>query len=141
MILKQEEIFNELADERIKEITELNEKVNFDDLIYRYKGKSTVVNLHQFDNAFSLLDKIRNGKINLTNAKNDQEKFRSDLGEIIRGNKKHKPNEQKNAIYNINMLYRARNSVIKFFYDYSLMVSEAKLKATKGTGLKILTPK
>ena len=25
--------------------------------------------------------------------------------------------------------------------DYSLMVSEAKNKATKGTGLKILTPK
>ena len=141
MISKQKEIFNELADERIKEITELNEKVNYDDLIYRYKGKSTGVNFDQFDNAFSLLDKIRNGKISLTNVKNDQEKFRSDLGEIIRENKKHKSNEQKNAIYNINMLYRARKSVIKFFYDYSLMVSEAKLKATKGTGLKILTPK
>ena len=39
------------------------------------------------------------------------------------------------------MLYKARNSVIKFFDDYSSMVSEAKLKATKWTGLKILTPK
>ena len=39
------------------------------------------------------------------------------------------------------MLYKARNSVIGFFDDYSSMVSEAKLKATKGTGLKILTPK
>ena len=39
------------------------------------------------------------------------------------------------------MLYKARNSVIKFFEDYSSMVSEAKPKATKGTGLKILTPK
>ena len=38
------------------------------------------------------------------------------------------------------MLYKARNSVIKFFEDYSSMVSKAKLKATKGTGLKILTP-
>ena len=38
------------------------------------------------------------------------------------------------------MLSKARNSVIEFF-DYSSMVSEAKLKATKGTGLKILTPK
>ena len=39
------------------------------------------------------------------------------------------------------MLYNARNNAIKFYEDYSSMVSEAKHKATKGTGLKILTPK
>ena len=39
------------------------------------------------------------------------------------------------------MLYKARNETIKFYYDYSSMISGAKLKATKGTGLKILTPK
>ena len=39
------------------------------------------------------------------------------------------------------MLYKSRTSVIEFFDDYSSMVSEAKLKATKATGLKILTPK
>ena len=37
------------------------------------------------------------------------------------------------------MLYKARNEAIKF--NYFSMVSEAKTKATKGTGLKILTPK
>ena len=39
------------------------------------------------------------------------------------------------------MLYKARNSVIKFLSDYSLIVSGSKHEATKGTGLKILTPK
>ena len=39
------------------------------------------------------------------------------------------------------MLYKARNEAIKFFDDYSSMVSETKNKATKGTALKILTPK
>ena len=39
------------------------------------------------------------------------------------------------------MLYKARSNAIKFFDDYSSMVSEAKHKATKGKGLKILTPK
>ena len=39
------------------------------------------------------------------------------------------------------MPYKARNEAIKFYDDYSLMVSEAKNKATKGTGLKILTSK
>ena len=52
---------------------------------------------------------------------------------------------QKNALYNIEMLYKARNEAIKFCDDYSLMMSEAKTKAkqneTKGAGLKTLTPK
>ena len=44
------------------------------------------------------------------------------------------------------MLYKARNEAIKFYDDYSLMMSEAKTKSklentTKGTGHKILTPK
>ena len=47
----------------------------------------------------------------------------------------------KNTIYNIEMLYEARKEAIKFYDDYSLMVSEAKNKATNitsGKGLKIL---
>ena len=41
------------------------------------------------------------------------------------------------------MLYKARNEAIKFYDDYSSMISEAKTKskANEGTGLKILTPK
>ena len=39
------------------------------------------------------------------------------------------------------MLYKARNNVIKFFNDYFSVVSVTKHEATKGTGLKILTPK
>ena len=44
-------------------------------------------------------------------------------------------------MHNIEKLYKARNRAIEFFDDYSSMVSNAKLKATKGTGLKILAPK
>ena len=43
------------------------------------------------------------------------------------------------------MLYKERNEAIKFYYDYSLMMLEAKTKAKqnkiKRTGLKIVTPK
>ena len=41
--------------------------------------------------------------------------------------------EQNNTIYNIEMLYKARKDTIKFFYDYSLMISEAKHKAKNKT--------
>ena len=42
------------------------------------------------------------------------------------------------------MFYKARNEAIKFFNDYSSIVSEAKNEAknkASGKGLKILTPK
>ena len=97
------------------------------------------------DNALNLIDKIKNGEIKLAEAKNDQIRFKSNLGEIKKGNNKKRSKEQKNALYNIDMLYKARNKAIKFYDDYSLMVSEAKNKAknqtTKGNELKILTPK
>ena len=39
------------------------------------------------------------------------------------------------------MLCKARNEAIKFYDDYSSMMSDAKYRATKRTGLKILIPK
>ena len=90
-----------------------------------------------------LFNKIRECKKDLADVKYNQQKLRSYLGEIKKGNKKSK--EQKNTLYNIKMLYKARNEAIKFYDDYSLMMFEAKTKAkqneTKGTGFKILTPK
>ena len=136
-ISKQREIFNELADKRLNEITELYKNVNLDDLIYRYKGDTPNEEVNTYDNALDLIDKIKNGEIKLLEAKNDQINFKSSLGEIKRGNNKKRSKEQKIALYN-------RNEAIKFFDDYYLMVSEAKTKAknkTTGSGLKILTPK
>ena len=73
LISKRKEIFNERADERLEKITELDKKVNYDDLIYKYKGNTKDVEFNQFKIVFSFLDKIRDGKISLTDAKNDQE--------------------------------------------------------------------
>ena len=52
---------------------------------------------------------------------------------------------QKTAEGPGDLLIEARNEPIKFYDDYSLIMSEAKSKAkqneTEGTGFKILTPK
>ena len=39
-ISKQKEIFNKLVDERLEEINDFDERVNSDDLIYPYKGRT-----------------------------------------------------------------------------------------------------
>ena len=65
LISKKKEIFNKLVDKRLGETTNLYKKVNSDDLIHRYKGNTSDAKFNEFDNAFSLLDKIRDGKIGL----------------------------------------------------------------------------
>ena len=107
-------------------------------MIYRYKNNSSNVEFNKFDNAFDIIDKIRHGKIDLSDVKNNQGKIKSYLGKKKKGNK---PKEQKNTLYNIEILYKARKKAINFYDDYSLMMSEAKYKATKGKRVKILTPK
>ena len=57
---------------------------------------------------------------------------------IWKGNK---TNQQKKTLSNINILFNGRNDAIKFVEVYGSMILEAKKKATKGTGFKILTPK
>ena len=78
----------------------------------------------------NIINKIQNGETDLANVKNNQEKFKSYLGEI---KKRKQLKEQKNTLYNIDMPYTARNEAITYYDDYSLMMSEAKTKATKGT--------
>ena len=93
-----------------------------------------------FDNAIDIISKMRNGEISLADAKNNQAKFKSNLGEIKK-TQRNRSKEQETYLHNTEMLYKARSDDIKFYDDYSSMISEAKLRATKGTGLKILTPK
>ena len=87
-----------------------------------------------------MISKIRDGKADLADIKNNQQKFKCYLGKVKKGNKSKEP---KNTLYNIKMLLKTRNEAIKFCDDYSSMMSKAKTKArtTKGTGRKILTPK
>ena len=81
-------MFNKRVDERKDEIIELTEKINFDDLTNYYKGNWAPQKFDNFDNAFILFDKIKNGKIILQDTKANQNRFRSDINEINNENPK-----------------------------------------------------
>ena len=106
LISKQKEIFNKLVDERLEKIADLDEKVNSDNLICRYKDNTADAKFDKFDSAFSFLNKIRDSKISLTDAKCDQDDFKLDLGQIKKGNKKIKRaeillNEIRQIVYSL----------------------------------------
>ena len=94
LISKQKEAFNELLDERIEKINNLDKKINSDDLIYRYKGRTADAKFDKFDNPLDIRNKIRNGKTSLTDVENNQAKFKSNLSEVKK-NTQSKKVEQK----------------------------------------------
>ena len=71
-ISKQKEIVNELADERLEKITYLDDGVNSNNLIYRYKSRTADAKFDEFDDALGIINKIPDGKIDLTDVKNNQ---------------------------------------------------------------------
>ena len=93
-ISKQKEIFNELVDERLEKITDLDERVNSDDLIYRYKGNTADSKFDEFDNALGIINKIWDDKTDLADIKANQQQLKSFLGKI----KKERNQKSKKAL-------------------------------------------
>ena len=58
---------------------------------------------------------MKNSEIKLAQAKSDKIRFKSNLGEIKKGNNKKRSKEQKKPLYNIDIFYKARNEAITFF--------------------------
>ena len=84
----------------------------------------------------------KNNQIKFSEVKNKQNTFLKKLSNIKIGKK---TTELKETINNLEKFRSSREEVINFFRDYIEMLSDAKYDAkqdeTKGTGLKILTPK
>ena len=66
----------------LEKITDLDERVNSNDLIYRWKRKTADAKFDEFDSALGIINKIRDGKTDLADVRNNQQKFKSYLGEI-----------------------------------------------------------
>ena len=72
-------------------ITDLDKKVNSDDLIYRYEGNNTAdAKLDKFDNALNIINKIQNVEIKLEDVKYNQIlSWRNKKRKKIKRTKKH----------------------------------------------------
>ena len=141
MVLREKEIYNKLTEESFEKINNLDKKVDTNKLVFKYNGKTADADFSEFDNGLSLINKIKDGEISLNDAKDDQARLRSNLGEIKRVQKQHLSKESRNARDNIELLYIARKSAVDFLDEFTSRVSEARHQAKQGTGLKILTSK
>ena len=109
---------------------------------YKYKTEErSPKDFSDYQNTIGLFINLRNGNVNPREVLKNQVDFKSDLGEIKKGNPKSKLENQISVIQNVQNFFDLREKIIDFFRDYSILISEAKYKAKNGERLKILSPK
>ena len=139
LISKEREIFKDIHNKRLDKIKELDNKIDDDNLKYVFEKSGLEYNFNKMKDPMTLLKNIGDGKILVEEAREKQKDYYSYLNTIRRGNKNA---SQKRTLANINILFNARDNVIKYIEDYSSMILQAKKLAREqeGEGLKILTP-
>ena len=127
MVLKEKEIYNKLTEQSFEKISNLDQKVDTNKLVFKYKGKTPDENFSKFDNALVLIDKMRNGEISLNYAIDKPAIFNLDMGEIKRVQKRHLSKENKEPRTNIENLYNARKAAINMFNYVNILQEYLKL--------------
>ena len=119
IVLREKEIYNKLTEESFEKINNLEKKADSNKLVFEYKGNTPDKDFRKFHNALDLINKIRDGEISLNEAKDEEAKLRSDVGEIKRVQKKHLSKKSREARTNLENLYYARKAAIDFFEEYT----------------------
>ena len=115
----------------------IGEQINFDNLIYYFKGKNiSPINFTGFRGLMHIYSNIKNGNTSIEKMEKDQKQFKSKLNEINTVNPKHKSKDQLNTIENIINFYSSREKVIKLHNDYTKIKSEALPKQNREQYLK-----
>ena len=102
----QKEACNKLFDEKLNEIQEMCEEIDYKNLAYNFTSKTIgSINFTKSKGPFGLLNEIKEGNISSKMAEEDQEKFKRELRQIKSGNPKHKSEKQSHTIKNVKYLY------------------------------------
>ena len=89
---------NEICVKIVADINTLNNKIEYNKLMCHFTIENRApVSFNSFSHPLGLIRKIKDCSIGLEKAKENQEKFRSNLSEITRGKWEHKSEELKNT--------------------------------------------
>ena len=136
LISNERKIFKDIYNKKLDKIEELNNKINYNDLDYVVVNSGDEYSFNNLDDPLTFLNNIKEGKIWIQEAKDQQQNYYSYLNTIRRGNKNA---SQKSTLANINILFSTRDNAIKFIEDYGSTILEAKklAKEQERTGLNI----
>ena len=139
------EIYKKILEERMDEILEMSREIDYNNLVYDFKGPTPSINFTIFGGSMYPYNQLKKGEKTIQQVEEEQKYFSKDLNEIASKNSKHKSEKQSYTIKNVRNLYYSRQKIIYLLKDNSKFRSEdiykSKQNGTKGKGLKILTPK
>ena len=139
------EIYNKILEERMDEILEMSREIDYNNLTYNFIGPTRPISFAKFGGPMYTYNQLKNGEKTLQQVEKEQKDFKKEQNEITSGNPSHKSNNQLYVIKNVKNLYHSRQKIINLLNDNVKIRSKGLYKSkqneTKGTGLKILTPK
>ena len=139
------EIYKKILEERMDEILEMSREIDYNNLVYDFKGPTPSINFTIFGGSMYPYNQLKKGEKTIQQVEEEQKYFSKDLNEIASKNPKHKSEKQSYTIKNVRNLYYLRQKIIYLLNHNSKFRSEdiykSKQNGTKGKGLKILTPK
>ena len=126
----------------IKELAKIRESikpVDFNNLIYYYKGSNEPIHFSEYKGMMNIFKSIHSGDKTLEDIEQEQNKFKKEITIIKQGNPKKRSEKQEETIYNIKNRYKSRQKVVNMFNNYAKNVSKSIHEAKhEGRGLKIL---
>ena len=135
-------IFNDLIYKRKKILNELYKSVDKNKLYFEYVAPLKDVSFYEYMVSKELFNELKDNHIRFNDALEKQKELLKNINEVKTGGKN---SEQEKVVTNLDNFYKSREEVFNFFRDYTKMFFDASYEAkqdeTKGTGLKILTPK
>ena len=108
----------------LAKIRESSQPIDFNNLIYFYKGNSAPIKFIRYTGPMHIFISIHNGDINLEDIEKEQINFKKYLAHIKQGNPKNRSEEQEKTINNTINLYKSRLEVVQMFNDYAKNMSK-----------------
>ena len=129
IVLKEKEICNNLTEESFEKISNLDKRVDIDKLVFKYKCNTADEDFCVFDDVFELIIKIRDGEISSNEAKNEQKKLKSSIGEIKKVRKNIYQKRAANQGQILKIFTMQEKQLLIFFDEYTLKASEGRRQA------------
>ena len=121
--------YDKILKKRMDEILKMSNKIDFDNLIYNFKGPTSSINFGKFRGPMYIYGHMKNGDTTLQQVEKQQKDLKKELKEITSENPKHKSNNQLYIIENVKNLYNLRQKIIDLLNDNSKNRSEAIYKS------------
>ena len=70
------EVYDKILEERMNEILKIRKKIDYDNLIYSFKGNTDPINIAKFEGPIYIYDDMKNGKTTLQQIEKQQKDFK-----------------------------------------------------------------